>query len=76
MSTTVELGKATAEIARLRQAMWDALEILGFDLDGQPTPAATIAGMGADGFVAYFIREMHEARRDHDAAIEEVCTCR
>lgn len=33
------------------QALWDIRRLLGFDNDGDPTPAAAIAGMGLEGFV-------------------------
>jgi hypothetical protein len=56
-----------------QQAMHDALGILGFDLDGDRTPAAVIAGMGSAGFRSYFLISIKEARRDHDAAIDEAC---
>lgn len=55
-----------------QQAMWDALGILGFDLDGNPSPVGTLIS-GGQSFREYFIRCIHEARADHDAAIDEVC---
>lgn len=56
-----------------QQAMWDALLILGIDGDGDATPAALISGMGEDGFRAMFLRDVQQAREDHDAATDEVC---
>jgi hypothetical protein len=52
--------------------MWDAIGILGFDLDGQPTPAATLIS-GEQSFREYFIRCIREAREDYDAAVDQVC---
>lgn len=54
-----------------QQAMWDALGILGFDLDGDKTPAAQLAGMGDNAFRAYFLDCAREQRRDYDDAIAE-----
>jgi hypothetical protein len=55
-----------------QQAMHDALGILGFDLDGDETPAAAIAGMGAAGFRDYFLSCAREQRRDYYAALDEI----
>lgn len=52
-----------------QQAMWDALAILGFDTDGDPTPAASIAGDGED-FRAMFLRQVRQARHDYDDAVD------
>lgn len=60
-----------SEVSADQQAMWDALGILGFDLDGQPTPAATLVS-GGQAFREHFIRRIHEARADYDAALEEI----
>lgn len=54
--------------ALLTQAMWDALGILGFDQDGDKTPAALIAGMGTEGFVGAFLRDVREAREHRNRA--------
>lgn len=53
------------------QAMWDALGILGFDLDGDPTPAAVLIS-GEQSFREHFLRCMHEMRADHEAALDEI----
>ena len=58
------------EVHPLAQAMWDGLRILGFDIE-DATPAATLVS-GEQAFIEYFLRCMHEERRDHDAAIDEV----
>jgi len=55
-----------------QQAMHDALGILGFDLDLDPTPAAVLGGMGGQGFRDYFLRCVQEMRRDYDDALEEI----
>lgn len=55
-----------------QQAMWEALGILGFDLDGDETPAAAIAGMSDGGFRAYFLFCAREQRRDYDDALDEI----
>lgn len=54
------------KIEVLSQAMWDALRILGSDLDGDPTPAAMIAGSGLDGFIEYFLAEIRGHEEDYD----------
>lgn len=54
------------------QAMWEALGILGFDLDGDPTPAAVIGGMGPEGFRGYFLRSVREMRKDYEDALDEI----
>ncbi len=56
-----------------QQAMWDALIALGFDHDGDPTPAPLLAGMGETGFREMFLGQVREARKDHDDAVDEVC---
>ena len=50
------------EIARLRQALWDIYGILGFDTDGDPTPAALVTDI-----VPLVVNAAKEFRQDHDA---------
>ena len=54
-------------------AMHDATRILGFDKDGDITPAAEIAGGGIERYVAGFIRDVSEARQDYNDALDEAC---
>lgn len=51
----------------LLQAIWDAREALGFDTDGDTKFHSTDYALIARNHV----REAQEARRDHDAALEE-----
>lgn len=57
--TNKELKAAREDLTAAEQAMWDARKIMGFDNDGDPTPAAAIAGMGHDGFRAMFLKDVH-----------------
>jgi hypothetical protein len=56
-----------------QQAMWDAMTALGQDTDGDATPAATIAGMGGEGYRRMFLDFVTDVRREHDQALDEVC---
>lgn len=56
------------EIAPLRQAIWDAYGILGFDRDGDPTPDALVYPSLGD-----LIRQAAtEQRKDYDDALSEI----
>ena len=55
---------AEGDAEKLAQAMYDALVALGFDSDGDDTPAAWIAGSGVDGFIQSFIDEVTEFRAE------------
>jgi hypothetical protein len=61
-----------SDVSADQQAMWEALGILGFDLDGDKTPAASIAGMGDGGFRNYFLFCAREQRRDYDEALDAI----
>lgn len=54
-----------------QQAMWDALRILGFDIE-DPTPDAVLVS-GGQSFRERFIRDVREMRTDYDDALEHVC---
>jgi len=56
------------------QAMWDALGILGFDLDDDPTPAATLIS-GEQAFRERFMRQVREFREDYDTLLDELPCC-
>ena len=62
-----------AELFRdmLAQAMWDARGQLGFDNDGDETPAAAIAGGGYRSFATQHVEEARSWRQDYDEALEE-----
>lgn len=51
------------------QAIWDALGILGFDLDGDPTPAASIIGSG-QAFRVRFLNHIQDIRAQLDECAE------
>jgi hypothetical protein len=46
------------------QALWDVYGALGFDTDGEPTPAALIAGMGVADFCRLVVSAAEEFRRN------------
>lgn len=58
------------QLNQATQAMWDALGILGFDLDGEPTPRASLT-RGVKPFAEMFLAHMREARADYDRAVNE-----
>lgn len=64
--------EAESERDLLAQAMWDARGILGFDNDGDPTPAASVSGGRYAEFADQHVREASEARKDHDDALVEL----
>jgi len=70
------LEKRNAELLthkdQLAQCLWDIRGILGFDNDGDPSPGATIAGMGIDGFIAMILREVAVERSDYSSACDEI----
>ncbi len=55
---------------RLAQAMWDARAILGFDNDGDPTPAASITD-GVQPFIDMFLADMQSERADYENLLDE-----
>lgn len=57
-----------SEVNRLKQAIWDARAIMGFDNDGDPTPAALTHPPIAD----LCIRDATEFRKDYDEACADV----
>jgi hypothetical protein len=61
--------KAEGERDLLAQAMWDARAALGFDNDGDSTPAAAIAGGGFETFARNHVEDAKEQRRDYDEAL-------
>lgn len=54
-----------AEVERLRQGIWDAYRILGFDTDGDATPATLTSDI-----VALIVGAATEHRADYDAALQ------
>lgn len=56
----------------LAQAIWDARKALGLDNDGDPTPAAAIAGQGYRAFAGNFVADCKQVAADHDAALDEI----
>jgi hypothetical protein len=64
-----ERDGAEAKVTYLLQALWDVYGILGFDQDGDATPAAV------KGDLADLVRNAaREARRDYDEALQETYT--
>lgn len=61
------LADALLEVARLRQGYWEARAIMGFDNDGDSTPAAF-----ASDFVALMLDDARSMRADYDEALEHV----
>lgn len=51
-----------AEIARLRQGLWDVYAILGFDTDGDKTP---------ESLASDIVKLVVDAAREHVAELEE-----
>ena len=66
------VSNAQAQRDILAQAMHAGEAILGFDQDGDLTPAAAIAVGGYDGYAVAFLKRMREQRDDYDAALEEI----
>jgi hypothetical protein len=67
--TDVALFAAADEIEELRQAIWDAYGILGFDQDGDRSHKAhSFPGRGWAGFLREFATEQ---RADYDEAVEQ-----
>jgi hypothetical protein len=58
-----------AERDLLAQAMWDARGALGFDNDGDESPAASIHG-DFEQFAANHVREAREQARDYETALD------
>ena len=74
MAKTIEHLAADLEdqVIQLKQAVWDAYGILGFDQDGQPTPAALTHPPMPD-FVRQFATE---ARKEIDEQADELSDMR
>ena len=53
-----DLEKLQADFTAARQALWDVYEALGFDTDGDATPAAVV------GLNEMVVRAAEEVRRD------------
>lgn len=64
-------GRRGIERDSATQTLWDGYRILGFDTDGDETPAAFIAGSGLNGFCDAMRRAFQQARDDHDESINE-----
>lgn len=62
-----ERDALAAEVLRYRQAIWDARALMGFDNDGNPTPAALAYPHLAD----MLLRDAAEFRKDYDQACSE-----
>jgi len=58
---------AKTELAELRQAVWEARAILGFDNDGDPTPDA----LTFPTLAVLVKRDAAEFRKDYDGACDE-----
>lgn len=70
LAALVECVRKAAELAELRQAVWDAYGILGFDQDGDTTPDHLVAPP-----LPVFLREFaREERERFDEACEEAAT--
>ena len=54
------------------QAMHFTREVFGFDLDGNLTPDADVAGMGVQGYIDAFVKDMIAVRADIDDLFEEI----
>lgn len=54
------------DVVALRQALWDVYEILGFDTDGDKTPAAQMR------LRKIVIDAAREFRKDYDEALDEI----
>jgi hypothetical protein len=52
------------------QALWDVYAALGFDTDGDKTPAARISGMGVAGFARSVVNAAAEHRREAESDYE------
>lgn len=74
VSTTgpeVRMTRSTAmwahdEIVRLRQGLWDVYAALGFDTDGDRTPAA----LAHPDIVTLVLAAANEARADYDEVVK------
>ncbi|AGW41726.1 hypothetical protein O159_22860 [Leifsonia xyli subsp. cynodontis DSM 46306] len=66
--TTVEA--LAAERDTYAQALWDVYGILGFDRDGDPTPAACLTS-GAEDFANSMVAAAWEARENTEEAVRE-----
>ena len=62
----VEIDRLRAEVAQLKQTMWEAYAILGFDTDGDETYEARVGW--PDGFSSACM----EFRTDYDEALRHV----
>jgi len=58
-----------AEIDRLKQMMWEAYAILGFDTDGDETYHARVGWPDSN---RSFLDACREFRRDYDEALDEI----
>lgn len=64
--------RAESELAALRQAVWDARAILGFDNGGDPTPDA----LAQPTLAELVLRDAREFRKDYDEACDEAAALR
>lgn len=72
LSEAARATKAEQERDELAQCMWDAYAVLGFDTDGDETPAAWIAGARSHaGFARQWLAEVKQARLAHDEMTDE-----
>lgn len=69
-ATIIGAESATKQAIRerdtLAQALYDAWLVLGFDGDGDTTPAAWIAGSGFPNFAHEVLHDITEHRKDDD----------
>lgn len=65
-----EIGGLKAEIARLRQGLWDCARIAGADLDGDRTPDVLTYPDIVD-FALEAVRELREDYQEALGGIEE-----
>lgn len=59
------LGRMT-DVSADQQTLWEIYELSGADTDGDRTPAALIAGMGAAKYASLVVDEVRELRAEHD----------
>lgn len=64
--TATDYEAMCIEVDRLRQGIWDARAIMGFDNDGNPTPRALVSDI-----VQLLLGDARSMREDYDAALSE-----
>lgn len=72
LCAALDLEDVEASVHPFAQAMWDALRILGFDIE-DPTPVHRMT-RGDQVFIDEFLRDVREMRADYDAACDDLLT--